>query len=491
MRLYKCPYLGLRSDPKTALNFPSEGNCCYHARPVASVDRTHQAQYCLTEQHVTCPVYARVSLKPLPYSLVSAQERSNRAKRVLAIAAVPFIVAGTVALATLVSRSNIAAALLSRLTPSPQTSTDPQIPVSGLFGLQTQITRTPYQPFTVTVNAQRRNPNPGLGTCTIPEGWTPYVVKPTDSLFRLSVLYGISIQTLQEANCLGDQSVVLPGDIIYIPEPITNSPTETPQPTNTRFFRPSTSTTAAPPNLQPPDQRNAVSSTATPTSTQRSPTIPRPSDTKVPSPTTAPTQAIPTLAPTSVPPSPVPTNTTRPTARPTRQPPTPRPTNTTQPSATQRPTDPPTAAPTTPTTVPPTATNPPATATDVPPTATNEPPIPTDPPPTPTEFVEPTIPIEPTIIIDPTDSTEPTFPLPPTETDLPEATVPPAVTPSTAPDPEDPDPPPSPIPPISTLTEPVNPTQTDPPPTASTDPPQSTNPPSITPGDPPTTVPPL
>lgn len=299
VKLRTCPYLGIKGDPKTALNFPSDGNCCYHARPIMSVDSAHQAQYCLSERHIACPVYRRAALNPLPASLISATARKNKTKRTLAVLALPLMVVASTVLVNAASKSPITASLLRRLTPSAQSNNlQLPLPASGLFGFtQQEITSTPYRPFTLTSTEPER---PRVENCAIPEGWSPYIVKPTDSLFRLSVLYGISIQTLQEANCLGDQSVVLPGDIIYVPETPTATSTVTPQPTDTRGFHPPVVNTPQP----PPSSNDEDDGEDEP------PPPPPPTDTQAPPPpppTTAPTEAPPTLAPTDGPVDEVPT----------------------------------------------------------------------------------------------------------------------------------------------------------------------------------------
>lgn len=86
---------------------------------------------------------------------------------------------------------------------------------------------TPFAPVTST-------PSPAplpvvLGDCSIPAGWVPHVIQPSDSLFRLSVLYGVSLNDLLMANCLSTSAQLQPGDIVYVPAapdpPATLTPT--------------------------------------------------------------------------------------------------------------------------------------------------------------------------------------------------------------------------------------------------------------------------
>ena len=61
-----CPHLGLREDKETAISYPAEMNCCYHARPVAYVSFDHQRRYCLTEHYSECSVLKQKKLVSLP-----------------------------------------------------------------------------------------------------------------------------------------------------------------------------------------------------------------------------------------------------------------------------------------------------------------------------------------------------------------------------------------------------------------------------------------
>ena len=61
-----CPHLGVREDKETAISYPAELNCCYHARPVSYVSFDHQHRYCLTENYAQCSVYKQEKLSPLP-----------------------------------------------------------------------------------------------------------------------------------------------------------------------------------------------------------------------------------------------------------------------------------------------------------------------------------------------------------------------------------------------------------------------------------------
>jgi len=265
---------------------------------------------------------------------------------------------------------------------------------------------TPVPPATpsandVTPNGAIASPVPTLtptatlpqptATCPHPATWQQIAVMPGDTLEVLAERYQVSLEDLQNANCLLTATTLIPGAYLYVPPP---PPTSTATPTP----KPSVST-PAPPACGPPwgwiihvvqpgetlyrlsvlyrvnvgmlQWANCLTGTAiyagqrlwapnVPTSTPTQTTTPTPTRTSTPTPT-----------PTA---SPVPTHTPTPapTATPTASP-VPSPTPTATPSLTPAPT--PTATPASTSTPSPTATpiTPTATPTPVPPTATPEP----------------------------------------------------------------------------------------------------------------------
>lgn len=108
-----------------------------------------------------------------------------------------------------------------------------------------------------------------------PKSWVPYTVKRGDTLFRIALAYGLSVDLLQAANCLSSTTIRV-GQVLYVPNVPTRTPlaTATFQPTQTP---PPTSTSTSPP----------PTATSMPTSTP-SPTIP-PTDAPLPTNTPVPT----------------------------------------------------------------------------------------------------------------------------------------------------------------------------------------------------------
>ena len=80
--------------------------------------------------------------------------------------------------------------------------------------------------------------------CSTPAGWVKYIVQPGDTLYRLSISYGITVQQLQRANCMGNSTLLVAGRIIYVPpwSPTPPTPTMTPIPSETSTSFPDTET---------------------------------------------------------------------------------------------------------------------------------------------------------------------------------------------------------------------------------------------------------
>jgi len=48
------------------MDYPSAENVCYHASPHSSPGEAHQKKFCLEAAHITCPLFAEASSKPMP-----------------------------------------------------------------------------------------------------------------------------------------------------------------------------------------------------------------------------------------------------------------------------------------------------------------------------------------------------------------------------------------------------------------------------------------
>lgn len=342
MKQTTCPYLGMKDDPTTALQFPSTGNFCHHAKPIAPVKASYQEQYCLTEGHTACPVFLAAHPVPLPAALAAhaGSLTPGKATRPLAVLAILVLLAGTAALALGLNISGLRGFTWKGI-PNTGRNQRSNSPIMQL--LLPGLDQTPSQPGGTVSPVPPTKEN-----CPLPKNWITYIVNPTDSLYRLSVIYGVSVGDLQKVNCMGNQTVILPGDVIYVPY----IPTNTPIIPNTTVPQSALQANTTP---QPP-QANGPKTMPSGTSTSDlPPVVTFGTNTPPPGATNAPTNTIPAATSAAAP-----TN--------TPIPPTP------QPSTTPQPTNPPPTA-----TNPPPPTSPPPTSP--PPTATNPPP-PTSPPPT-------------------------------------------------------------------------------------------------------------
>jgi LysM repeat protein len=63
--------------------------------------------------------------------------------------------------------------------------------------------------------------------CSAPSYWIVYIVRPGDTLYRLSLAYGISVAELQRANCMGSSTLLQTGQILYVPPWASRTPSPT------------------------------------------------------------------------------------------------------------------------------------------------------------------------------------------------------------------------------------------------------------------------
>lgn len=121
--------------------------------------------------------------------------------------------------------------------------------------------------------------------CGPPPGWVQYVVQSGDTLYRLSQAFGVDYRLLQQANCLGNSTLIYAGQRLWVP----NIPTRTPIVTDTPIIIVIATTTATlTPTVFPsetPTSLPTVTSTATPS--------PTPPPTALPSETPTPPSATP------------------------------------------------------------------------------------------------------------------------------------------------------------------------------------------------------
>jgi len=153
--------------------------------------------------------------------------------------------------------------------------------------------------------------------CGPPVNWRIVYVQPGDTLFRLALNYGTTLEAIRQANCMTGYTVYA-GQALYLPPQQVIVPTWTPTPSPTETATPTPTFTPTPlPELTltgTPVATETPTPTETPTATVTF--TPTPTET-LPTPTWTPT---PTFTPTPELPTPTETSTPTPTETPTEMP---------------------------------------------------------------------------------------------------------------------------------------------------------------------------
>jgi len=271
-----CPYLGLLEDSQTTLSFPSSSNLCYHAKPLASPNLEYQRLVCLKgRRHTLCPVFTRSEIAPLPPDISGSPANTLLLgmpieKRVLLPILLGFVVLvlGLTGLLWLISNqagtnpgspilTSTVLPLASGMISVNDVPITPNVEPTGTPNMDTPFsisngTLTPQFPTMIDITPI---PTQTKTSCGSPNTWVVYIVRPGDSLYHLSLVYGVTVADLQRANCLGTSSILHTGQLLYVPPtaPLAPSPTipyvviPTYTPTNTQVLIPPTDTATAPP----------------------------------------------------------------------------------------------------------------------------------------------------------------------------------------------------------------------------------------------------
>lgn len=179
-------------------------------------------------------------------------------------------------------------------------------------------TFTPTEPALIATGTWTMTPiasaTTGVFSCPYPSWWIKYIVKEGDTFSKLGRLYQVTADELMLRNCR-TSDFLLPGEVIYVPDvpTITPTPSVTPRPTKTwtPTSTPTLTKTATPSHTPTPTWTSSPTPTPIPTETTVVPT-----DTPTSTPTETP---VPTMTPSETPlPSdtPIPTDTPVPTSNP-------------------------------------------------------------------------------------------------------------------------------------------------------------------------------
>ena len=240
-----CPFIGIRGDATTYSQFPSRQNHCHVPVHPEPIQPDHQRAYCLTTEHLQCPVYRQEGAVNLPPEL----RRENPAQPVLRkwivwlLSLIGFV--ALMVLLTFLIRPLSNPLPFSSINPLHPTETNPPIPTllptpSPLSNIPTQPvvlnapsqTPTPspslyvraspshtHTPMTPTVTPTFfPTPGPGLGT---PFGTTPqyliHVVQAGESFTSISAKHGTTVEVLQALNILVEGQSLWEGRLIVVP----------------------------------------------------------------------------------------------------------------------------------------------------------------------------------------------------------------------------------------------------------------------------------
>ena len=224
-----CPFLGVLEDPETSLGFPSEMNYCHAAEPPGVPRFDQQLDRCLSLTYLGCPVYSAQEKGPLPKDIrlgikgggVPIKIQSSWLVRTIGafiIATLIFFIGwfGVSGLTRSINESSAAKTqanlpILSTPTPLPPSPTRTALP-SPYLQASPVVTETPTPPLVSTLNPGNPPTN-----CGRPAGWRVYTVRSGDTLYELSLTFGVTVSQLQSVNCLGTSTVLHVGRTLYVP----------------------------------------------------------------------------------------------------------------------------------------------------------------------------------------------------------------------------------------------------------------------------------
>jgi len=209
-----CPYLGQRSDPGTALAYPSGSNRCTHAKSMAAIELGHQEEFCLRSGYSKCEQFAAEPGAPLPAGLHGFSGRWSGKKRgnIKWVWGIVLLGLGIIIAWQFVTRwggFGQSAVVPTVITESTPTSTEGSSPSPSL-------TRTPT---TTPPLVDTATPWPPLGLETplgIDHKFLIHQIQEGDSLDLIGRRYGTTVEALRVCNYrLPDP--LIPGMVVVVP----------------------------------------------------------------------------------------------------------------------------------------------------------------------------------------------------------------------------------------------------------------------------------
>jgi LysM repeat protein len=237
-----CPLLGLAGERGVTIDGVDAAHRCFAEDPPSPLDRTMQAQLCLTDAHARCERYlafaartgavtpgrARIGDGFVTTRLLLAPQPAWRgmAGRARTARATPWILVGGGVAALGLAGAALAAPLLSG--PGPRTATGTTTPTASpsLSPSPTPRVTPTASPTASPSPAPTPEPTPVPATPAPTPVPTPVVTPPPpqtytvaegDTLAAIADQFGTSVSALQQANGIDDPDEIVVGQVLIIP----------------------------------------------------------------------------------------------------------------------------------------------------------------------------------------------------------------------------------------------------------------------------------
>jgi nucleoid-associated protein YgaU len=233
-----CPLLGLAGERGVTIDGVDAAHRCFAEDPPTPLERTMQAQLCLTHAHARCERYlafasrtgattpgrARIGDGFVTTRLLLAPQPAWRgmAGRARTARMTPWVLVGGGIAALGVLGAAVAAPLLTR--PDPETAFATVMPSASPSARPTPrvtptASPTPSPPPTPRPTpAPTRAPTPApTPAATPPPPPQTYTVAEGDTLAAIAAQFGTSVSALQQANGIDDPDEIVIGQVLVIP----------------------------------------------------------------------------------------------------------------------------------------------------------------------------------------------------------------------------------------------------------------------------------
>ena len=220
--ILSCPHLGILDDPSTSHSFSSTWNHCFYAKAPTVPTFEHQDEFCLTAEHISCPVYQAAKGAPFPAQLVNTIKPPGPPKNFR-----PMYISIGVGILLLALVGWIASTMLRlpasaiALAPNQETSVAPGV-VPSVTPTAMEATVTPE--LTASISA---TPSPEASPALIktPPFETPFKIGDEEFIFHrvesgdvldhLANTYDTTVEVIQATNYLLS-TPILPDSVLLI-----------------------------------------------------------------------------------------------------------------------------------------------------------------------------------------------------------------------------------------------------------------------------------